>query len=84
MGGGYNDPKVFRVLNVVQMADFYSVVMRTNDDLLDSTDRELMQLVTKKCIHPAWQSPPATARQLVDMLPAVTHETTAVRKDLGI
>lgn len=58
------EKKETELLQLVQMADYFSMFLMKNPDLFLLADDDLQQLIEQQCTHPSWEKPPISPQLL--------------------
>lgn len=72
------------LINVVQIADFFSVFMMLNPHFLDWNPVELEEALEEKCIMASCLDAPVSAEHLMLQAEAILHESDEIIASLGI
>ena len=76
--------KVAHLLRIVQMADFFSVLLMMDHEIHSLKPKELEQKISASCIPPMWDSPPCSAEQLQREANRIYEESEEIISSLGI
>ena len=77
------DTSLIKLIQVIQQADTFSVLLMLNDQSTWDTD-EFKQLITQRCVHPTWKKPPVSPMQLHNQTYRVFEESKQVALGLGL
>ena len=72
------------LIRIVQMADFFSVLLMVNPDILFLPAKQQEALIEKHCCHPAWGSPPIKAVLLQKQAQKINDKALKTIAGLGI
>jgi len=72
------------LIRIIQMADFFSVLIILQPEILALSPKKMEQEIAKHCILRQWSSPPCTAKQLQSVAIKINEESNAVLANLGI
>jgi len=78
------DAHMEKLVEVVQMADFLSLVFIGHPEIEEWSQEAKEALIAKECIHPAWSSPPMTARSLAGHAQRIFLESHRMIDGLGL
>lgn len=78
------DVKLARLINVVQIADFFSVFMMLTPDFLSMKPAELENVLHEKCILASCLDSPVSARALMALAERILQESNETISNLGI
>lgn len=82
-----SDPKHKKITNlvhIIQMADFFSVLIMVEQEVLSLKPKELEQKISERCISPEWDSSPCSAKQLQRVAIGINEESEEILSGLGI
>lgn len=77
------ESSLLNLIQVVQQADSLSVLMMLSDQLTWDSN-EFKQLLTQRCVHRTWKTPPASPDQLHNQIFRIFHESKQVALGLGL
>lgn len=78
------EKKEAMLVKIVQMADYLSVLLMKNPDILSLPVEELQQLIEDKCIHVSWDAPPVTSFLLQNEARNIYDKASKIVSGLGI
>jgi len=82
-----SNPKLEGLVNlirIIQMADFFSVLIILQPEILSLPAKGMRKVITEHCILPQWKESPCTAKQLQSVAIKINKESEAVLVNLGI
>ena len=75
---------LYNLVQVVQMADFFSIHAIRNTNLTELSPDVLVESLSANCIHPLWENPPTTAEKLAGKVSRILEETALIADGLGL
>ena len=72
------------MVQVIQMADYLSVLMMKNPDIISLSPEECQQLIEDKCVHVSWSSPPVSPFLLQQQVPNILEKASKIIEGLNI
>ena len=72
------------LMKIVQVADFLSVIMIEHPKFLKLDDEAMVRVIMKRCIPPAWNTPPVSPMLLQKRVRKIYAESSEIAKDLGL
>ncbi|MDC9728014.1 MAG: HDOD domain-containing protein [Methyloprofundus sp.] len=82
-----NNPKFKKLENlihIVQMADFFSVLILVEPEVLSLPPKKLEQTIAKHCISTQWKEAPCSAKQLQNIALQIYNQSEEILAHLGI
>lgn len=78
------EEKESRLVQIVQMADYLSIILMKTPDILSYPPEELQELIEHKCVHPQWEKPPISSYLLQGETQNIYDKASRVVDGLGI
>lgn len=78
------DPGLYSMLHIIQMADFFSVLMMLNPDALTWNLADLETSLSERCVHPAFSPLPIDINQLASLAPQIMEDANQLAAGLGL
>jgi putative nucleotidyltransferase with HDIG domain len=75
---------LYNLVQVVQMADFFSIHAIRNTNLTSLSPDVLVESLSANCIHPLWVNPPTSAERLAGKVSRILDETALIIDGLGL
>lgn len=72
------------LVKIVQMADYFSMLLMNNPDMLSLPPEELEALIEEHCFHPSWESRPIEAIMLQKEAQRIHDKALDTMNGLGI
>jgi len=79
-----NDPELYSMLQIIQMADFFSVFMMLNPDALTWDLTALETALAERCIHPSFSPFPIEINQLASLAQQIMDDANQLAAGLGL
>ncbi|MCF6251671.1 MAG: HDOD domain-containing protein [Methylococcaceae bacterium] len=76
--------KLTNLLHVIQVADFFSILIMLEPEILSIQAKELEQKISECCFPSQWECPPCSAKQLQSMASKIYEESKKISFALGI
>jgi len=73
-----------KLIRIIQMADFFSVLIILQPEILSLPVKEMKKVIAESCILPQWKEPPCTAKQLQTVAIQINEESETILSSLGI
>ncbi len=78
------DTTLSEIIQVIQMADFFSVYMMMNPDALTWEESQLEEALSMRCTHPTTSPLPISIRQLQSLTPKILENANNLAAGLGL
>jgi len=72
------------LVQIVQMADYLSVLMMREPDIVSLPPEELQSLIEDKCVHASWNCPPVSPLLLQNEVKGIHDRAARIIRGLGI
>jgi len=82
-----SNPKLKSLVNlirIIQMADFFSVLIILQPEILSLPPKEMEKVIAKHCVFPEWKELPCTAKQLQSVAITINEKSETILTHLGI
>jgi len=76
--------KMTSLIRIVQMADFFSVQLMKDPNLLNLPPHELEAIILERCVHSSWDKPPISPALLQKEAISLYEQSSEMLEELGI
>ncbi|NOQ94149.1 MAG: HDOD domain-containing protein [Methylophaga sp.] len=78
------EEKESRLVQVIQMADYLSIILMQTPDILSYPPEKLQAIIEQRCVHPLWKTPPISPYLLQSEAQNIYDKASKIVDGLGI